>query len=148
MLVLESFPLLWGEQSEVLIIKLTRVVAFDLPAILQSNGPRLELLGFTMIPSLIVLMFAILVLLGSCLLDPSCVFIIIIVTIWVPSDNVLLDVSHGLKMSAPVWLIFGSLNDNQVDVIQIWVFDFLEQRSDLHLFRVAFCTVLSSHNRM
>ena len=38
MLVPESFLLLWGEQSEVLIIELTRMVAFDFHAILQSNS--------------------------------------------------------------------------------------------------------------
>ena len=47
-----------------------------------------------------------------------------------------------------VWLIFGPLNDDQVNVVQIWVFNPLDQRSDLHLFRMNICTALSSHDGM
>ena len=94
-LIFESFPSLLGEQSEVLISKAMRVVAFDLLAILQRNGSRLKSLGFAMIPSSVILMFAILMLLGSCLLNPPCVFVVII-AIGMLADNVLLDVGHGL----------------------------------------------------
>ena len=100
-----------------------------------------------MILSLIqILVFAILMLFGSCLLDPPCVFVIII-TIWVPANNIVLNVSHGLKMSA-VWLVFGPLNDDRVDVVWVWILNLFEWRSDLHLFRTRICTALSSHNRM
>ena len=60
---------------------------------------------------------------GSCLLDPSHVFVIVI-TIWVPLDNNDLDVSHGLETSV-ICLVFSSLNDDRMHVFQLWVFDFL-----------------------
>ena len=78
-LILEIFPLVQGAQSEVLVIESTRVVAFCLLAILQRNGPRLVSLGFTMIPSSIILMFVILMLLGSCLVDPPSGFFVVAV---------------------------------------------------------------------
>ena len=64
-----------------------------------------------------------------------------------PSDNVLLDVSHRLQMSV-VWPVLLPLDDGWVNVLQVWIFDLLEWRLDLHLFRVAFCTALSPHDRM
>ena len=101
-----------------------RVMAFDLLAILQRNGPGLEPLGFTVILTSIILVFVTLMLLGSRLLAPPCIFIVVI-TIGMPSDNILLDVGHGLQMSA-VQPVLLPLDDDWVDVLWIWIFNLLE----------------------
>ena len=72
----EGLLLLMGEQFEVFIIKLTGVMAFDLLAILQSDGSGFESLVVVAILSAIgIVVFAILLPFGGGLLDSPGVFV-------------------------------------------------------------------------
>ena len=71
-----------------------------------------------------MLVFVILVLIGGSLFDSSCIFIIDRV-VWAPPDHVLLHVSHSLEASVSGF-IFGSLNDDDMHVLQFQVSCFPE----------------------
>ena len=135
----EGFLLFRGKQLEVRIIKAMGVMVFNLFSICQSDGPRLETLGF------VVLMFAILVLLSSRLFNLPHVFAFII-AVRVPSSDILFNISHGLHVGA-IWPIFHPRDDDWMNVIQVWVPDPFEQATDLCFFWGGFPT-FPSHDGM
>ena len=70
-------------------------MVFDLLSIRQGDSPGLGSLGVAMIAASVVLVFTILMLLGSRLFDLPCVFIVVI-AVRMPSDCIDLNISHGL----------------------------------------------------
>ena len=115
----EGLLLLMGEQFEVFIIKLTGVMAFDLLAILQSDGSGFESLVVVAILSAIgIVVFAILLLFGRGLLDLPGVFIGV-TGVWISPDNLLLWLSHSFEAGA-IWILC-CLDCIGMHVLQLWV---------------------------
>ena len=136
--------LIQGEEFEVVIIKAMRVVVFDLLSVCESDGPGLDalILGIS-IRTPVVLMFVIVLLLGSCLLNSPHV-LAFVVGVRVPADNVRFDVSHGLHAGA-VWPVLHFVDNDWMNVVWIWVPDPFWQGTDLHFFWGSLPT-FSSHN--
>ena len=101
----EGLLLFKGEEFEVLIVKSTGVVAFDLLSIRQGDGSRFIAL-VSVVAAPVILVFVTLLLPGSCLFDSPHVFVFVI-AVSMPSDNVLFDISHGLQMGV-VWSVLLS----------------------------------------
>ena len=138
----EGFLLFDGEEFEVVIVKSAGVMVFDLLSVCQGNGSRFVTL-ISVVAAPVVLMFTILLFLGSCLFNSPHVFALII-DVRVPSDNILFDINHGLHAGV-IWLVFHPCDDDWMDVVQVWVPDSLEQATDLHFFWGSFPT-FSFHN--
>ena len=119
-------------------------MAFHLLSVCQSDGPGPKTLAVVILAP-VVLVFAILMFLGSGLFDSPHVFIFVI-AVGMPSNNILFDGSHGLQTGA-VWSVLLSRDDNWVNVIWIWVPDLSQQRTDLHFFWDSF-PAFPSHNGM
>ena len=115
----EGLLLFDGEEFEVLIIKSVGVMVFDLFSIHESNGPRLKTLVLVIsafvISAPVILMFIIMVFLGSCLLNSPHVLAFII-GIRVPTENVRFDISHGLHVGE-VWPILHFINNDWMNMV-------------------------------
>ena len=115
----EGLLLFDGEEFEVLIIKSTGVMAFDLLSIRQGDSSRFDtlVLGISafVISTSVILMFVIVVFLGSCLLNSPHVLTFVI-SVRVPAEDVCFDISHGLHAGA-VWPVLHFIDDDWMNVV-------------------------------
>ena len=109
-------------------------MAFNLLSIRQGNGSRFITL-ISVVAAPVILVFTTLLFPGSFAL---------IIGVGMPSNNILFDISHGLHVGA-IWPVFHPRDNDQMNVIQVWVPDSFEQATDLHFFWGGFPT-FPSHN--
>ena len=92
-----------------------------------------------------VLVFAILMLFGSCLLHPPGVFVSV-TGIWVLPDNFVPEIGHGLEVS--VIGILSLLDCGSVHMLQLWVSCLAQQVSNLGMLGAWLCLATSAHSGM